>query len=110
MAQKFDFNDIGKRMPYTIPEKTFGEMEIHVFTILKKEKHTLHKRRILRWSSIGAVAAAASIALLLMFKPRSAVQNDSLTQIDLVFSNLSNSDQEYLVEIYNEDFFINQIQ
>lgn len=110
MAQKFNFNDIGKRMPYTMPDKTFGEMEAHVFTTLKKDRQNMRKRRILRWSSIGGIAAAASVALLLMIKPLSAVHNDPLTQIDLAFGNLSEADQEYLVEIYHEDFFLNQIQ
>ena len=110
MAQKFDFNDIGKRMPYTKPEKTFGEMEAHVFTILKKDRQAVHKRRILRWGSIGGIATAASVALLLMIKPLPAVQNDPLTQIDLAFGNLSEADQEYLVDIYHEDFFLTQIQ
>lgn len=110
MAQKFDFNDIGKRMPYTKPEKTFGEMEAHVFTILKKDRQAVHKRRILRWGSISGIATAACVALLLMIKPLPAVQNDPLTQIDLAFGNLSEADQEYLVEIYHEDFFLTQIQ
>lgn len=110
MAHKFDFNDIGKRMPYTMPENTFREMETHVFTTLKKDRQTMHKRRILRWSSIGGIAAAASVALLLLIKPLSAVQNDPLTQIDLAFGNLSEADQEYLIEIYHEDYFLNQIQ
>lgn len=110
MAQKFDFNDIGKRMPYTKPEKTFGEMENHVFSILKKDRQAMRKRHIFRWSSIGGIAAAASVALLLMIKPLSVVQNDPLTQIDLAFGHLSETDQEYLVEIYHEDFFLTQIQ
>ena len=93
-----------------MPEKTFGEMEAHVFTTLKKDRQNMRKRRILRWSSIGGIAAAASIALLLMIKPLSSVQNDPLTQIDLAFDNLSEADQEYLIEIYHEDFFLNQIQ
>ena len=110
MAQNFDFNDIGKRMPYTMPTEIFSEMETHVFATLKKDRHNMRKRRILRWSSIGGIAAAASVALLLMIKPLSAVQDDPLTQIDLAFGNLSEADQEYLVEIYHEDFFLNQIQ
>lgn len=110
MAQKFDFNDIGKRMPYTMPAETFGDIETKVLATLNKDRQTKRKRRILRWGSIGGIAAAASVALLLMIKPLSAVHNDPLTQIDLAFSNLSEADQEYLVEIYNEDFFLNQIQ
>ena len=88
MAQKFNFNDIGKRMPYTMPAETFGDIETKVLATLNKDRQTKRKRRILRWSSIGGIAAAASVA----------------------FSNLSEADQEYLVEIYHEDFFLNQIQ
>lgn len=110
MAQKFNFNDIGKRMPYTMPEEAFREMEGHVFTTLKKDRQAMRKRRILRWSSIGGIAAAASVALLLVIKPISSVQNDPLTQIDLAFGNLTEADQEYLIEIYQEDYFLTQIQ
>lgn len=110
MAQKFDFNDIGKRMPYTMPKETFCEMEGHVFTTLKKDKQAIRKRHVLRWSSIGAIAAAASVALLLVIMPISSVQNDPLTQIDLAFGNLNEADQEYLIEIYQEDYFLTQIQ
>ena len=110
LLEKFDFNDIGKRMPYTMPAETFGEIEANVLATLNKDLQAKRKRQILRWSSIGGIAAAASVALLLMIKPLSAVQNDPLTQIDLAFGNLSEADQEYLVEIYHEDFFLNQIQ
>lgn len=110
MAEKFDFDDIGKRMPYTMPAGTPGEMEAHVFATLKKDRQSVRKRRIFRWGSITGIAAAASVALLLMIKPIPAVENDPLTQIDLAFANLSEADQEYLVEIYQEDFFLNQEQ
>jgi len=110
MAQKFDFNDIGKRMPYTMPAETFGEIEANVLATLNKDLQAKRKRRILRWRSIGGIAAAASVALFLMIKPLSAVQNDPLTQIDLAFGNLNEADQEYLIEIYQEDYFLTQIQ
>lgn len=110
MAQKFDFNNIGKRLPYTMPKETFDDVETNVFQALKPDRKAMRTRRILRWSSIGGFAAAAGVALLLMIKPLPAAQNDPLTQIDLAFGNLSEADQEYLVEIYHEDFFLNQIQ
>lgn len=110
MAQKFDFNNIGKRLPYTMPTEAFGDLETNVFEALEREKKAMRTRRIVRWSSITGIAAAASVALLLMVKPVMAVHNDPLTQIDLAFGNLSEADQEYLVEIYHEDFFLNQIQ
>lgn len=110
MAKKYDLDNIGKRMPYIMPTGTFDEVETNVFKALKRDNRALRKRRIIRWSSIGGIAAAACIALLLMIKPLSAVQNDPLTQIDLAFGNLSEADQEYLVEIYHEDYFLTQIQ
>lgn len=108
MAGKFDFDNIGKRMPYTLPPETYEEMAANIFPILKKERKTLRKRRIIRWCSISGIAAAACVALLLMVKPAPVMQTDPLTQIDVAYSHLSDADQEYLLEIYNEDFFLNQ--
>lgn len=93
-----------------MPPKTFDEIEAKVFATLKKDRQAMRIRRILRWSSITGIAAAASVALMLMIKPSSAVQNDTLKQIDVAFGNLSEADQEYLIEIYQADYFINQIQ
>lgn len=109
-TEKHDLNDIGKRMPYIMPAGTFADVETNVFQALKRDKKAMRLRRIVRWSSITGIAVAASVALLLMIKPLSAVQNDPLTQIDLAFGNLSEADQEYLVEIYHEDLFLTQIQ
>ena len=47
MAQKFDLNDIGKRMPYTMPAETFGDIETNVLATLNKDRQTKRKRRIL---------------------------------------------------------------
>ncbi len=110
MAEKYDLNNIGKRMPYIMPAGTFADVETNVFQALKRDKKAARTRCIVRWSSIGGIAAAAGVALLLIIKPAMAVHNDPLTQIDLAFGNLSEADQEYLVEIYHEDFFLNQIQ
>ena len=118
MAQKFDFDKIGQRLPYTMPEDTFDVIQDSVFTSLKKDRHVRRKRRIIRWSSISGIAAACVALLLIIKAPKTSQQDlltqtsqqDLLTQIDVAYGNLSESDQEYLIEVYQEDFFLNQEQ
>ena len=103
MTNKFNFDNIGKRLPYTMPPETFNEMEATVFTTLKSY-------RIIRWSSLAVIAVAASVALLLTVAPTMTVQDDLLTQIDHAYANLSETDQEFLIEISQDDIFLNQEQ
>lgn len=110
MTQNFKFENIGKRMPYTVPSETFDTIEANVFSTLKNDKLAKSQLRLVRLSSISGIAAAACVALLLTLKPTVAEQSNPLTQIDLAYANLSEADQEYLIEIYQEDFFLNQEQ
>ena len=63
----------------------------------------------------AAIAVAASVAVLLVlnldFSPSpvaqpSAAQNDILA-VDQAFSHLSSEDQAYLLDVYQEDIFLN---
>lgn len=110
MEHKFDFDRIGKRMPYSVPSGTFEEIEHNVTSVLsqrKKEKNMVH---LLRWGA--GLAVAASITLLIVGRPTvhapSTNSDDMLAKIDLADANLSEADREYLLEIYNDDIFINQ--
>ena len=110
MAQKFDFQNLGKRMPYTMPDDTVETLQANVFTALRKERQSKRRHSIARWSYLAGIMAAACVALLLMMKWPAGAPDDPLTQIDLAYSNLSDADQDYMIEIYQEDFFINQVQ
>ena len=110
MTKNFNFDNIGKRLPYTMPPKTFNEMEANVFATLKQDKRRKKSYRIIRWSSLAVIAVAASVALLLTVAPTMTVQDDLLTQIDLAYANLSETDQDFLIEISQEDIFLNQEQ
>lgn len=110
MEQKFDFDKIGKRMPYTVPYGTFDEIEHNVADSLSLRKKKMNKVHLLRWSA--GLAVAASIALLIVIRPTNSISSttsdDMLTKIDLADADLSEADREYLIEIYNDDIFINQ--
>lgn len=110
MEHKFDFDKIGKRMPYSVPSGTFEEIEHNVTNALSRRKKRKNMVHMLRWGA--GLAVVASIALLIVVRPTapasSATSDDLLAKIDLAEANLSEADREYLLEIYNDDIFINQ--
>lgn len=110
MEQKFDFDKIGKRMPYSVPSGTFEEIEHNVTSALSRRKKRKNMVHLLRWGA--ALAVAASITLLIIVRPTahapSTNSDDMLAKIDIADANLSEADREYLLEIYNDDIFINQ--
>lgn len=108
MKKEFDFDDIGKRLPYAMPPDTFGNIRAGVLAAMDKDRRARSRRRIVRWSYIGGFAAAASVALLLIVTPSGTTQNDTLEQIDMAYSRLSQTDQQYLIEVYQSDCFLNQ--
>ncbi len=102
MNKEFDFDHIGKRMPYTTPDSFFGQLEDKVWKEVKPAKtYHLIMRRV--------IAAAASVALVFaigmnLFKTDKA----SIGDVDQAFSQLTISDQAYLLSVYQEDVFINE--
>ena len=141
MDKEFDFDKIGKRMPYQTPEGFFDEMEANIWNGVKgdlldkvDEAETMNlenmplsaeetsqahkielkpKRRINRLRIfVGALSIAASIALVLILYPKHSQtpqqQVDGLAQVEKAFSNLSPDDQAYMLQVYQEDVFINE--
>lgn len=109
MEKDFDFERIGKRMPYKTPEGFFDEMEANI----KKRKEELsktHKRKTYRLRIFaGASAVAASIALLVVFNRLSPEKRaDSFSNVEQAFARLSQEDQAYMLAVYQEDIFINE--
>lgn len=111
MEKEFDFNRIGKRMPYKMPEGFLDEMEANVWQEVQDElPKAQHKRKTFRLRVFaGAMAVAASIALLLVFHPFSPKEEtDSFSHVEQAFANLSQEDQAYMLAVYQEDIFMNE--
>ena len=49
MTKNFNFDNIGKRLPYTMPPETFNEMEANVFATLEQDNRRKKSYRIIRW-------------------------------------------------------------
>lgn len=110
MKEKFDFNPIGKRMPYTTPEGFLNEIEKNVWETVKSEAMPAsgHKYRLLYSISGGLIAASIAILFVVFnFLPDTHKAN-GFTKLEQAFSNLSSTDQAYLLTVYQNDLFINE--
>lgn len=92
-------------MPYRVPDTFFNELENTIMIEVQKRQN---KRNILK-IFYRSVAVAATIALL-MIVGGSGTKNDKtdFAEIAQAFGNLSEADQTYLLEIYQDDIFINE--
>ena len=119
----FDLDKVGKRMPYTTPDRFFTNLEDDIWKEVKKDfqekkdkstetstelrvKRMSTKWHILMRSAIGMAAAVALVFVLNMNFSKS--NNVSMNDVDKAFSQLTTDDQVYLLNIYQEDVFINE--
>ena len=118
-TEKFDFGKVGKRMPYSTPEGFFKEMEANILEQVKDDKpkpvRIQPKKRPLM-KVIWAAAMAASVAVLLILHIDFAAPHSSLPSqadnemqaVDQAFAQLSSADQAYLLNVYQEDVFLDE--
>ena len=104
MEQNYDFSKIGKQMPYTVPDGFFDELEENVMS------KCTQRARTIRIAIRTALAIAACIVLLLVVKKALPQGNNTSTDdfenVELAFNNLSTDDQDYLLEVYQEEQFL----
>lgn len=111
MKEEFDFKRIGKRMPYTTPQNCFEDMEEYVLKEIRQKPaggKSLDKRLWHR-TIMGTTAIAASIALVFILKTSQPGKYDvSMEQVEQTFATLSCEDQAYMLDVYQNDIFINE--
>ena len=116
---KFSFDQVGKRMPYSTPEGFFKEMEANILEQVKDDKLKPvriqpKKRPMMKVIWAAAMAVAASVAVLLVLNIDFAAPHSSLPSqvdnemqaVDQAFAQLSSADQAYLLDVYQEDVFL----
>ena len=122
MEKQFDFNQVGKRMPYSVPDGFFDRLQDNVMQEIKDTPHTqpntiakpkakTRKAWLVRLAPLTAVAAAALIAVLLIphrTTKEKVRQDGSYAKVEQAFNNLSDADRNYLVSVYQDDLFLNQ--
>lgn len=116
---------LNKRLPYSVPDGFFDVMEDNVMAKIKADaginvggdkadtqmrdkqyrKTTTHTRTI----SLSILAMAASLLLLFTIfsqSTKTAQQTNGMESIDMAFSQLNTDDQAFLMEIYDDDMFM----
>lgn len=116
---------LNKRLPYSVPDGFFDVMEANVMVKIKADaginvggdkadtqmrdkqyrKTTKHTRTI----SLSILAMAASLLLLFTIfsqSTKTAQQTNGMESIDKAFSQLNTDDQAFLMEIYDDDMFL----
>lgn len=120
-TEKFDFGKVGKRMPYSTPDDFFKEMEANILEQVKDDKQVpvrrqLKKRPLMKVIWTAAMAVAASVAVLLVLNidfmaPHSSLPSQAdneMQAVDQAFAQLSSADQAYLLNVYQEDVFLDE--
>lgn len=117
MNDNFNLDNVGKRMPYTMPEGFLDQLEANVWQEIKADLPTAtvakKKRKSYRISIISTLlAVAACVAVVFMVHPFAAKQPsapaDSFAPVAQAYANLSAEDQAYMLEVYQEDVFLNE--
>lgn len=116
---------LNKRLPYSVPDGFFDVMEANVMAKIKADaginvggdkadtqmrdkqyrKTTTHTRTI----SLSILAMAASLLLLFTIfsqSTKTVQQTNGMESIDMAFSQLNTDDQAFLMEIYDDDMFL----
>lgn len=117
MDIKFDFKQVGKRMPYSTPDGFLKDMESNILEAVKNDTSQpvvveQKKRPVLKVIWTAALAAAASVALLFVVNmdfsaSRSSQADSDLQAVDQAFAQLSSADQAFLLDAYQDDVFLN---
>ena len=120
-TEKFDFGKVGKRMPYSTPDDFFKDMEANILEQVKDDKPKPvriqpKKRPLMKVIWTAAIAVAASVAVLLILHIDFAAPHSSLPSqadnemqaVDQAFAQLSSADQAYLLNVYQEDVFLDE--
>lgn len=104
------FKGIGKKMPYSTPESFFKDFEEQTLTLIRHEPtaraiYTAHKiNMVVRLTTAAAVIVALfTLGITVLDK-----NGNDYESIELAFDSLPATDQEYIIETYQNDYFINQ--
>lgn len=121
MNKDFDFDKVGKKMPYTTPEGFFDKLEENILaevkndcrdkeegkSVVSADKEASHKPFRLRILMRSVIAVAASVALMLVINMNiSKTSPTTINDVDQAFNQLTIDDQAYLLDIYQDDVFI----
>jgi hypothetical protein len=117
MDKGTDLKEIGKRMPYKVPDGFFDELRVQVAEQVKSDRRAeaaakvrRSRHRRMAGIAISTALAAASVALFFVLPSRTATheseERGNMYAVQQAYDNLSPEDQNYLMEIYQDDVLL----
>jgi len=111
MKPDFDFKNIGKREPYTVPDGFFDTLNAGIVSRIEREQ----PRRVSPWRSwlTGAASVAAVAAVLIVVavgfpqKNLAASRTYTMEDVERSFETLTETDKDIFIDTYRYDTFIN---
>lgn len=99
MKKEFDFDTIGKRLPYTLKEGTMEDMTARTLIKVRQHKNNRLMKRV--------IGVAASIIIICC---ATAIyhSNSSTATVDELITNMSDSELEALVSLSDSDVLFNE--
>ena len=117
MDKNFDFNQVGKRMPYSAPDDFFAKMQSNILDAVqdmpqKNTKIKTNRRTVRKWLWPVSLSAAAAVVAMFVINihflaPNTPTASSDIQDVEQAFAQLSECDQAYIVDVYQDDVFIN---
>ena len=112
--RQFDFEQVGRRMPYSVPEEFFDKLEADVMREVKAETTKSKNHKKTKTIAIrSALAIAAVLTLFFVVRTTSPTGNhlfasaDDFASVELAFNKLSADDQDFLLQVYEDEEYMN---
>lgn len=117
MDKNFDFNQVGKRMPYSTPNDFFAKMQSDILDAVQDmpQKNTeikTNRRTVRKWLWSVLLSAAAAVVAMFVINihfsaPNTPTASSDIQDVEQAFAQLSENDQAYILDVYQDDVFIN---
>ena len=117
MDKNFDFNQVGKRLPYSTPDDFFAKMQSNILDAVqdmpqKNTKIKTNRRTVRKWLWPVSLSAAAAVVAMFVINihflaPNTPTASSDIQDVEQAFAQLSECDQAYIVDVYQDDVFIN---
>ena len=117
MDKNFDFNQVGKRMPYSTPDDFFAKMQSNILDAVqdmpqKNTKIKTNRRTVRKWLWPVSLSAAAAVVAMFVINihflaPNTPTASSDIQDVEQAFAQLSECDQAYIVDVYQDDVFFN---
>ena len=105
MDKEFDFNEIGKRMPYRVPETFFEDVQANVLKRAGEEKKRLRIRRLWWGGSIALAVAAMLCGAVFFIGMLEWVAQNTTDAVELYLNDLTDDELQEWIEFSENDIY-----